>query len=277
MLKKLFRYEFQAMGRILLPIYFVAIVMAIMQSLFTGILDGTDLLQDGIFVQVIYVVMTILFVIAIIAIFVAAVLLSVQRFCQNLLGKQGYLMHTLPVTTGQQITVKLVTAVAFQLLAGVVFFVILCLLLLSKGIAPFVDIWDGWRMLPVEYRQQIFRMILYVFVTILVALIYMNLSFYVAVGIGYSFHKHKKAIALGVFLVEHLVIRNIARLMVLRIVFRHINGLPEQFDLMGFAGLDAVFGLSHTLLNWSVLMMLIISAVTYEITHYFLKNKLNLE
>ena len=45
---------------------------------------------------------------------------TVQRFYKNLLGREGYLMHTLPVTETQLILSKLLTSMVWVLCSGLV-------------------------------------------------------------------------------------------------------------------------------------------------------------
>ena len=68
------------------------------------------------------------------AVFVATAVILVQRFYKSLLGGEGYLMFTLPVSVTQHIFSKAIIAVAMCFLSCLVAF--LSILLLSHGINP---------------------------------------------------------------------------------------------------------------------------------------------
>ena len=55
--------------------------------------------------------------IAMMAMMTAAVVVTIQRFYKNLLGDEGYLMFTLPVTPAQHITAKLAVGTVWTLLS----------------------------------------------------------------------------------------------------------------------------------------------------------------
>ena len=50
-----------------------------------------------------------------VAIAVITALTIIQRFTRNLLGREGYLMHTLPVTPAQLILSKLISSMVWLL------------------------------------------------------------------------------------------------------------------------------------------------------------------
>ena len=108
MLGKLIKYEFRAMGRIMLPVYLVMIALA---GLFAV---NLKLNIDGpakTLLERFAIITGFLFAAAILAVFIVMVVMIILRFYRNLLGTEGYLMFTLPVTTAAHIISKLLTAV----------------------------------------------------------------------------------------------------------------------------------------------------------------------
>ena len=104
MLGTLLKYEFKAVGRLLLPLYGAWLIAAIM----LGFATGDSNLAGG---SVLFIVISgILYgAFAMVAVVLTCILL-IQRFYKNLLGNEGYLMFTLPVTTGQHIVNKTLSA-----------------------------------------------------------------------------------------------------------------------------------------------------------------------
>ena len=69
-----------------------------------------------------------------VAVAVVSVMTIVTRFTRNLLGREGYLMHTLPVTETQLVTSKLISSTVWSLcsiLAACLSFGILAVLMMS--------------------------------------------------------------------------------------------------------------------------------------------------
>ena len=60
------------------------------------------------------------YVITLIGIFVATMLITIQRFYKSLLGDEGYLMFTLPVRPWQLITSKLIVSALWSIVSCVV-------------------------------------------------------------------------------------------------------------------------------------------------------------
>ncbi len=113
MLGKLLKYEIKAFGRVMLPLYGVMLAVSVfyaamlrftMNEALHSILDTFALLGG------------VLFVIAIAAVMVAIVVMVIQRFYRNLLGTEGYLMFTLPVSTLEHILSKMLSAMLWILL-----------------------------------------------------------------------------------------------------------------------------------------------------------------
>ena len=107
MLGKLLKYEIKAFGRVMLPLYGALLLVTLVFSL-------TMRLSMNSFARTIFekfaLISGFLFVAAIIAVMVVMVVMIIQRFYRNLLGTEGYLMFTLPVTTLQHILGKALSA-----------------------------------------------------------------------------------------------------------------------------------------------------------------------
>ena len=83
MLKKLFKYEFSATGRIFLPMYAALLVMSLIARVFYSV-EG---LQSDILIALITMLLVMLFT----AVWVITFVIIIRRFWDNLLGRQGYL------------------------------------------------------------------------------------------------------------------------------------------------------------------------------------------
>lgn len=131
-----------------------------------------------------------------VAVAVVSVMTIVTRFTRNLLGREGYLMHTLPVTESQLILSKLISSVVWMLCSSIVgiFSFAVMLLALSLNSAALQQLPELWQKV-VEIFREIFRMtgssgwLWLVFETLngLVALVSSILCIYAACMIGHQF------------------------------------------------------------------------------------------
>ena len=121
MLAKLIKHEFKATARIFLPILGTVLVMTGAAAL-TVKLGGILVLPGGTgwggpVLGLASGLLCLLTFIAMMAMMTAAVVVTIQRFYKNLLGDEGYLMFTLPVTPAQHITAKLAVGTVWTLLS----------------------------------------------------------------------------------------------------------------------------------------------------------------
>ena len=107
MLGKLIKYELKAFGRVMLPLYGLLLAAAGVFSL-TIRLSMTAFAKN--IIEKFAILSGLLFVVALIAVMVVMIIMIIQRFYRNLLGTEGYLMFTLPVTTLQHILSKAICA-----------------------------------------------------------------------------------------------------------------------------------------------------------------------
>lgn len=144
MLSKLLKYEFKATGRIYGGLYLAILAAA---ALLGAFFRFPALVSDFPIA-----VVTIVYLMLCVAIAVITALTIIQRFTRNLLGREGYLMHTLPVTPAQLILSKLISSMVWLLcsilviaLSPGVFF--LCGMLNVNGI------FSDWASAVRDFRQ----------------------------------------------------------------------------------------------------------------------------
>ena len=121
MLAKLIKHEFKATACIFLPILGTVLVLTGAAAL-TVKLGGILVLPGGTgwggpVLGLASGLLCLLTFIAMMAMMTAAVVVTIQRFYKNLLGDEGYLMFTLPVTPAQHITAKLAVGTVWTLLS----------------------------------------------------------------------------------------------------------------------------------------------------------------
>jgi len=109
MLGKLLKHEFNATGRILLPVYALAFATAALIGLMGVALRALDMVDD-VFSFVVAPLITFGGLAVLGATFTVPFVVIVVRFYRSFLGSEGHLMFTLPVTRHQLILSNLITA-----------------------------------------------------------------------------------------------------------------------------------------------------------------------
>lgn len=280
MLSKLLKYEFKATGRIYGGLYLAILAAA---ALLGAFFRFPALASDFPIA-----VVTTVYLMLCVAIAVITALTIIQRFTRNLLGREGYLMHTLPVTPAQLILSKLISSMVWLLcsilviaLSLGVFF--LCGMLNVNGI--FSD-WAGavrdFRLLA-DILQRVLNvsgfMLLLTAIEWLATLVCSILCLYTACMIGHQFKQHFALVGIAAFVVLNVVQNQL------------LNLLPYNSD--NAMGLNLVFSTSasdgslvYTVSGnkayvWAVLAALavdlVVCAVYFAATNWMMKNKLNLE
>jgi len=126
MLIKLLKHELKATGRIFLPMYALLVIFSVITKH-----ANQNLRVDSLFTGILMIVPSILYACIIAGICVMTLVLLIQRFSKNLLGLEGYLMHTLPVRPWQHIACKLATSTLWTICSTFM----VCLSALYMGVA----------------------------------------------------------------------------------------------------------------------------------------------
>ncbi len=270
MLGKLFKYEFKALSRKLIPFYILVLLLALIHSVFTGFTQGSDILKDYTMLALAYGVMFSLFVISLFAVSIFTFIVIIQRFSRNTLGKEGYLMHTLPVSAASHILVKIVTATVFYIIDAAI--CVIAVLMLSAGMGA-----NFGRMLEAaaegikELPPGTFIFIANAAVMMILATSYSITSIYTAMSIGYTSNSHKIASSIGVYLLIY-VIHNMLSQALLQIMMPALTKhAPAD---IGAAAYMKFMNLWFMGINVFLIAMI---AVLFAVCCYFVKNKLNLE
>lgn len=246
MLGKLLKYEFRATARLFLPIYAAIAILAGLMLLLQA------LPSDAAGVSFLTVIVGLIYVVAAFGLFVTTVVVLISRFYKNLLGAEGYLMFTLPVTTGQNILAKLIPAVCWAIGSSLLCFLVVFLQNAFTGELTFH--------LPTAEAA---GFILFVLLSLTAFILFC----YMCMGIGQTFNEHKFLASVGAFLIIQLVLQ--------------VLGVTGAFGLVRLAAV-ADWSLSlDRIPSWTPLIILNLLAlaacvILFLITRWLLDKKLNL-
>lgn len=127
MLGKLLKYELKSSSKFFIPMYFAILVITTLNSIF---------MRKNVFQEaqgIISMVIGALFI----ALTTLTIIVIVKRFKKNLLGDEGYLMFTLPVSSTKLILSKYISALIWIFLTGLV--TIASVIIYTSGIDPVIE------------------------------------------------------------------------------------------------------------------------------------------
>lgn len=274
MLRKLIKHELRATARVMGPMLLLMLGAAVGGNIAVHHLVESDVPA----LNVIGVFLLMVFVAAIIGTFVVSFVLMIQRFYQNLLRDEGYLMMTLPATVHEHVLSKLFVSILWA--AATAIMAALATLILVFEL-EFVDliVYDLNGLLAqlrfsdlrlMDYTGHAVLFVLEMALLMIAMDACLCLQIYAAMAVGHSFTHHKGLLSFAAYIVLCMlwnIVQN-AALYLLGVV------TPESIQLeLNISPMPAL----HITLCLLIVCSMIPSALWYAITTYFLKNRLNLD
>lgn len=269
MLAKLIKYEFRATARIFLPFYLVLIVFAFINRFFSMEtmvrLESTMVeFQISSPAGLMYVLLRVAYFALIVAILVTTLLVMIQRFYKNLLGDEGYLMFTLPVSPWHHIVSKLTAAVVWTLTSCLVTLLSIVILAARAGF------WNTFLETMGAIRDAIGISGLIVYPgTALVGLLSGMLMLYAAMALGHLYSRHRILASFGWYCALYIALSALS--IVLLIILA-----PDYSLKINESGQPAAH--IQQLFIWTTLLpSAAMGAFYFWLTDMILKRRLNLE
>lgn len=286
MLKQLLKYEFKATKSLYFGLY---LALALLSVVLGVTFRQEHALAHSTSFQNLEVILMVLYLSVLFAIAVLCFVSTVQRFYKNLLGREGYLMHTLPVTETQLILSKLITSMVWVLCSGLVGIVCITVMVAVGVFDPetfgMVD-WESWKQLwGMLYGELGARFWLVTFWTILINLARLAdliLCVYAACMIAHPFRKHVVILAfIGLNIVENQIDKLLGTNHVnlfMDITYRvaDVNVTGVSYGVTPMRWLTAALGTDVGYL-FCFAVTAAIAAAYFCLTRWLMKNKLNLE
>lgn len=262
------KYEIKGTARLLLPVYAALLVMTLLNKIFLSINSATT----G-FAMTVGISLT-LYVCIIIALIVMTFIVIIQRFYKNLMTDEGYLMFTLPVPTWQQIVSKLIIALMWSFVCGIV--IILSIMILAMDGASLQYMGEFFQEMGRAFNSpeggQAVVILIELFILMVVGICSNVLQIYTSISVGQLFGRHKIIAAFGAYIVINLILQIIFTTMTVSFALTSDTSMLNAF----FNNMDPVAAVNW-MLNIGTLGNLVLAAIYFVATNYILKNKLNLE
>ena len=283
MLKNLLKYEFRATARTYGGIYLALLAAA-------GLI-GFSLRGDRAAAQShVFEIGVTIYSLLVMALVIVTIVTVIQRFTKNLLGREGYLMHTLPVTETQLILSKLLTSMVWVLCSGLVG-VVCITVMVSIGVLDAEVLgtlsWDRWKqlwqMLYEELGAEFWVAMVWTILINLARLASLILCVYAACMIAHQFKKQTMVAGILAFIGMNIVENQIDKLLGTNDVTLFVDVTYKLVDVSGVSGgapvmhyITAAFGQGASCL-FCFVFTAAIAAVYFFLTRWLMKHKLNLE
>lgn len=180
MLRKLLKYDLRANMKIYLFIWPAIVIFAVIERMAIS----ADL--EGKAAAILISTTTTIFVLAVVAAMIFAVIISIVRFYSGLLRDEGYLMFTLPVKTWQLLLSKLLTAVLTVAVTTLIS--VISIAFLFDGIQGFYDTFHSlWEVMDMPTGLTLGLTCSIALVSIFVSI----LQVYLSCSLGHLFRRHR--------------------------------------------------------------------------------------
>jgi hypothetical protein len=266
MLGKLFKYEIKSTARQFLSIFTSLIGLALILKLFNILSTKLDimLVPNALFMF--------LYVVTIIGMFIATVIIAIQRFYKNLLTDEGYLMFTLPTKTWKHIVSKLIVSMMWTAISGIVTVTSILIVAYTRF---FVDeLPRFFESISKFFESFGASSVLFTVEFLLGAIISLAstvLIIYASIAVGHLFSRHRILASLGAFIVINTVTQTIFTIAGI------IGGSIPIFRQIGKQDNFAMDPLFHVVIWLVIIFTGLISAGYFILTNYILSRHLNLE
>lgn len=270
MVKKLFKHEFLSYARAMGIVYGILLTMAAATRIITLFESDTDayyIIRS--FSDATY------FVSAAAAIGFAFVM-GIVRFYKNMFTAEGYLSHTLPVTAGQHILVKAVTAVSVNWLSAIVVFLSFWIATPYEEIDPFIqDFLYIFSPLTAQASTQLLWFGIEFFILLVFSSFSSIMLYYACISLGQLSRKNRILAAVGVYFAYYILTQIVSTVLTVFLTVVASIGV-NMYDFLFWVG-DHPTEAFHTIMWIIIAFTFLFVAAEYLVIRWVLTKKLNLE
>ncbi len=275
MLGKLLKYDLKAEYKTYGILYIVLILTSFLSLITSKILDNYP---KNIVVEVFELIQKLSIAgipVLSFAIFIVTLVFSINRFYKNLLKDEGYLMHTLPVSTSQLILSKFIAFFIWSIAAVAVVFLAMSI---AAGGFEWINIFaQGYSKGFAGVNQQDFikfniYLIIFIVLTPLAFMSHVYLSF----AIGQLSSKNKLGMSVLTFVVIYFVEQIVSTIITLLLPNSNVS-FEYNSDIGPTAETIEAFSKLTDYMLIGVIITLLVAAAMYIVSNVILTKKLNLE
>lgn len=278
MLGKLIKQELRATSRIMLPLAAAVLLLAGLAGYSAIMLNGE---VDYKLLDILFLIILIGFVLSIFGICAVCFIMMIQRFYKNLLGQEGYLMFTLPVSVDALVWAKLIVSCIWFVVTGVAVMLAMILMGVVSAAVSFdaetiSRLWGGFvDLVKLVGGGHIAGYALELIAMFFVASCSTCLQFYLAMAIGQCFANRKVLWSVVAFFAVSIVMSMLTTLGGRFIVLLNPSTVLDSL-FSGMPNVQAAKASVHLVLVGMTALCALQGAIYYIPTTRLLKKKLNL-
>ena len=279
MLKKLLKYEFQATARFFLPLYLLLIVLALLTRLTMSVTFESNPVLKNYLVDIPSFLLSFAYGAGLLSIGLVTLLLVVQRFYKNLLGREGYLMFTLPVTPVQLLWSKLLAALVWAAASTLAVIVSLFVLFADGNVFYLLgEMFSSFFEALAKGAPHSWIVMILFLAALIFGALHAVLEVYMAIVLGCQARKNRILLGIGVY-----IGLSMAEQFLMSIAIVSMALMPDftmaLLYLFGFrqADPDTIYAVLELFLTGVLVFELVIGGVYYFGVRRMLIHRLNLE
>lgn len=263
MLNKLVKYEFRSAFRQIGSIWAALLAMSVIMGLLGSRFDSSMFMDSKLSDYLFGLVPSLIFIGLLIASGVITVMIVVMRFYKGLLCDEGYLMHTLPVSTGKLVASKGIVSAVVMIVSGIIAFLAIFIIVISSNLTDFKEMFDA-ILSAIKSEPKSIILIIEICLYSIISIMFEIYSIYTAMAIGQLSGKHRILVSLGAFIGLSTIFSAINT----RVVFNFFDS--NLFE--NLVDLQSVLNV-----GWLGIMGLLLEVVLlHVVTERILSKKLNL-
>lgn len=270
MLGKMLKHEWKAMAKVLFPVNLAIVAITILGSVFLGFRIYES---DSTVIQALTALSTVFYVLSLIAVSFTCVIFIGIRFYKTTYTDEGYLLHTLPVTTHEIILSKLIIGIVWNLITSLIVMLSILVLIISagQGMSFLQGIENLVQQMSLYLSGAMFTgWIIYVVYAAIISTAYSCLWLFAGISFGQIMTKHKVVGAfLGLFIIYFLM-QTISTIMVGILGFTSLNN-------QSLTSINEIYQYITMVYTGAAVVTTVFVVALYFFTNHMMKRQLNLD
>lgn len=286
MLSTLFKHEMRATAKTFIWLYVAFAVIAVVNvianpyamTVSEGSSFGSAAAPTNVFPGMMQGLTAVLYGLSVAAMIVGTFVVVILRFFRNLLGDEGYLMMTLPVSREENILSKLLVAVVWNICTGVLIFLSVLMMIGASGY--FGDMIQGMNeiiAMGVPLPRIIFQVVLLMIISTFSGV----LMLYAAMGIGPNMIKNRIGGSILAFVIIYVASQFVMLGVMWGVAHTYFAGglmgqLRDSVAMSAEKSISNTVAVIDSVTIGCIIGYAVIGVVCWFLTRYMLKRKLNL-
>lgn len=263
MLGKIFKYDIKWLFKKLAPFYGISIVLAL---IIRGIKELA--INFSIF-NTLYILMSAVFIIGLIALVFYTFFLIISRYYKNMFRDESYLTHTLPVKKSSLFISKVLSSIIFMVLGIIIALISLLIVYYTKE--NFEIIKNGAEYFANLYHFSVVKLITLIIIMGLLGILIMMMLIFTGITIGQSHSNEKGMYSIIACIVIYFVTQFINGVTILLVALFKTNLLESLND--DIPPIEAL----NTVMLTSICLSVAYIFIYYFVNKHFLEKRLNIE